>query len=1329
MTTAQERFIKVRCTLDDLGYKQPLGMDSLPLVEKIIADLVNTRGALSQTKLELESRTEILGRVEECIRPYKSDNARLVKEINLTHKEMDDLRLKYDETVRDMTSKIRNLESLNSDLNFFNSQCLDKLKAYELETKRMAEQIVVLQEKNFQAVVFMPNGNKKQVPFRRQRMEIESLLPENPSCPHDENNNGCQDAPSSSYCCSVARYWAETGKTQPPETIDILESTSKRCKELEEGIKLLETDKDLNSKKFDALEKQLQLRDSEINRLRQLVEGGRPLAALLLDDKRQQTDSLAENLQLQVELLQARTEELERRLLKQSSSTNCNHNGSEITITVQDKASECNILPYSNEVQFGRREMADMLDRLERTRQHLLGRIDELVTNEKQLLLNSGLDIRRTGISPQSGEEAVDENRRAASKIPRRSTTAPNRWETSMRMFIEGLIADRDTLQSEVDFLIQTIRSWLLTGDECISEASPRSPEVVHLTADNQNVYKHSLDPLEVSHPRKPQSSKDGRPTAEILKSLLKATESERDHYILKSEESRSELARLVKASNQGPPHRQPGSGKLEDDLDVAAVKAERDQLRGMLNLLEKQVVEIQDNVRHLRTERDDLVDEVNTLRNKPTASGSGCPPAVCPPDTNARYQERPRIRRSGAAAGESVSTDQLSRCMVNLDSAPAARYERGDSSTLRLISRTGSAEQVSQPPETANTPVAPEVVQKRLQELALELEASRTRVAELTRQVASLQEKLELSKKEAAEKEAEKAGSDEQLLTALSQTRARNVSLSHELAFLKDQNSQLTNAKDVLESRLSAAQNDLQLLHKRLADSSADLKTVKAESARLRDITVQLDKEKDSLQAALDGRVEEVVSLKQDIANKTQLLEERSEYLKSLEMRLRDTTETAAVRERDTRALEDRLQELEASAELLRRTRDIAEEKCCKIKQDVVTLTHEVSTLKLALQKAQSEAALSDEHLAMAKSQVKELQKALDSRDQECRDILQRYRTLSHSLEVANTRTGETEQQLHERERRLHTKECELEAALTEVRETEKALHAQRAALELQQERIVEEATSARLQCLTAQVTELSRDLVAARELCSQLEKKREASERETAKFAGEAETAHCQISALRQEIDSLRFQLSKQKDEVLGTRKQPTRGRDGDLNAQRLLQLSLSFCHQSTDSGQRTRDGIPQRFALPVPEDKSGVTPAAIPRQLVDGHQRQHLPGSRVTADRLRTSVSPTASPAPLFNSSSAAAHPVVATSAEIFPGQPQPAPHSPRQDLAVDLDGADAVTVYSLSSRCLFSVFIITLTLVSYPSAPMVTKRNVNFYIKPTKKMLVEWSYNIE
>nr|VZI47010.1 unnamed protein product [Spirometra erinaceieuropaei] len=1024
----------------------------------------------------------------------------------------------------------------------------------------MAEQIVVLQEKNFQAVVFMPNGHKKQVPFRRQRMEIEGLLPEGSSCPnkeqergsrHDENNNGCQETSSPSYCCSVARHWAETGKAQPPETIDVLDSTSKRCKELEEGIRILETDKDLNLKKLDALEKQLQLRDSEINRLRQLVEGGRPIEALLLDDQRQRTDSLAEQLQLQVELLQARTEDLERRLLKQNNSTNQLDGETAVRVEghkVQDKASECNILPYPNDMQFGRREMADLLERLERTRQHLIGRIDELVTSEKQLLLSSDLDNHRRGASLRSGEETVDESRRTASKIPRRSTITTPRCETSLRLFIEGLIADRDTLQSEVDFLIQTIRNWLLTADDSDSEASPA---VADLTADNQNVYKHSADNFGASRHRRP---KEDKPTADA---------------------------------------------KFEDDMDVAAVKAERDQLRGMLNLLEKQAVEIQDDVRHLRTERDALVDEVNTLRNKPPASASDCPPAVSHSDTNARYQERPRIRRSGTAAGESVScTDQLSRSAQNLDSEPpTAQHERGDIRSLRLRSRTDPAEQDSQTQQAATAPAASEMLQKRLQEVALELEASRTRVAELTRQVASLQEKLELSKKEATSKEAEKAASDEQMLAALSQTRARNVSLSHELAFAKEQNSQLTNAKDVLESRLSAIQNDLQLLNKRLVDSSAELKTVKVECARLRDITVQLDKEKDSLQATLDARVEEVVNLKQDIANKTQLLEERSDYLNSLELRLRNTTEAAVVRERETRALTDRVQELEASAELLRRTRDIAEEKCCKTKQEVVTLTHEISTLNAALQRAQSEAALSEEQLTTAKSQVNDMQKILESRDQECKDILQRYRALAQSLEVATTRNGETEQQLHERERRLRTREGELEVALAEVRETEKALHTQRAALE-----------------------------------------------------------------------------LSKQKEEVSYAKKQPTHSRDGDSNAQCMP--------QSAESCQRTRDGIRQRLARPVPEDGSADPPAAVPRQsVVDNHQRKHLSVPRAAADRLRTSMSPAASPPPLFTCPSAVAD--VAAAADSSTGQPQPALHGSRPDLAVDLDGPDAVAVYSLSS----------------------------------------------
>jgi centrosomal protein CEP135 len=39
---AQQKFTNLRKRLDQLGYRQTLGLESLPLVEKLFADLVHT---------------------------------------------------------------------------------------------------------------------------------------------------------------------------------------------------------------------------------------------------------------------------------------------------------------------------------------------------------------------------------------------------------------------------------------------------------------------------------------------------------------------------------------------------------------------------------------------------------------------------------------------------------------------------------------------------------------------------------------------------------------------------------------------------------------------------------------------------------------------------------------------------------------------------------------------------------------------------------------------------------------------------------------------------------------------------------------------------------------------------------------------------------------------------------------------------------------------------------------------------------------------------------------------------------------------------------------
>ena len=50
-TKAQESFTNLRKRLDQLGYQHPLGIESLPLVERLFADLLHTTESLRNVKV------------------------------------------------------------------------------------------------------------------------------------------------------------------------------------------------------------------------------------------------------------------------------------------------------------------------------------------------------------------------------------------------------------------------------------------------------------------------------------------------------------------------------------------------------------------------------------------------------------------------------------------------------------------------------------------------------------------------------------------------------------------------------------------------------------------------------------------------------------------------------------------------------------------------------------------------------------------------------------------------------------------------------------------------------------------------------------------------------------------------------------------------------------------------------------------------------------------------------------------------------------------------------------------------------------------------------
>lgn len=181
---AERKFTNLRRRLDQLGYRQPLGMESVPLVEKIFSDLIHTTESLKNAKLQLNRQSKSGSGIamQDTSDAYRSDNAKLVKENNELHLELIRQKEESEKKLKDLKEKVRKLEHESSDLKFLNSQYLHKVRALEKDLRSRTEKIQELQEKNLHAVVETPGGRRKQIPYRRQRMDIESLVAQSEVC-------------------------------------------------------------------------------------------------------------------------------------------------------------------------------------------------------------------------------------------------------------------------------------------------------------------------------------------------------------------------------------------------------------------------------------------------------------------------------------------------------------------------------------------------------------------------------------------------------------------------------------------------------------------------------------------------------------------------------------------------------------------------------------------------------------------------------------------------------------------------------------------------------------------------------------------------------------------------------------------------------------------------------------------------------------------------------------------------------------------------------------------------------------------------------------------
>ncbi|KAG7263227.1 hypothetical protein CRUP_036233 [Coryphaenoides rupestris] len=268
-TTAERKFTSLRKRLDQLGYRQPLGIDTLPLVEKLFSDLVHTTESLRNAKLsagntENESRSS-----DALLEPYKTETARLVKENNELHLAL--LTLKEDKD------------------RFLNNQYVHKVRCLEKDSKAKSERIQQLQEKNMQAVVQTPGGKKRSIPFRRQRMQIDELTP------------------------LPATLAYPVPQPDDPYVADLLQMADGRIQELQEDIVMLKLELEKAQDCIEHLNQQMQGRDKEIERLNRALSGGRPHDVISLEAQSASNEKMIAHLNLQIEYLQAANVTLEQK--------------------------------------------------------------------------------------------------------------------------------------------------------------------------------------------------------------------------------------------------------------------------------------------------------------------------------------------------------------------------------------------------------------------------------------------------------------------------------------------------------------------------------------------------------------------------------------------------------------------------------------------------------------------------------------------------------------------------------------------------------------------------------------------------------------------------------------------------------------------------------------------------------------------------------------------------------------------------------------------------------------------------------------------------------
>lgn len=878
-------------------------------------------------------------------------------------------------------------------------------------------------------------------------------------------------------------------------------------------------------------------RESEIDRLQRMLEGGRPYDVVALEARNRQNERTMSHLNIQVDYLQQKNRELQdqldRLMSKARSSSNVDVRNLELTKELQDvdlmaqrlqsekekviRAADMEIGQTKAELDKARSQLETMDLGLAQFKQEKDQCFSELESIKKELVCEREENERMTDLIQKIQEDKrrlglrvnkltaaerelvleIDHLRHGSKNGPsnKRGGKSAVAATSAMDGFIKSLEEERDYWKSEVDVL----QTMLATSK------SSQSPVRTSSSARQRSSATSPLPKTKTSRSTSPvnlASTADRKQNSAQFDSIIRALEDERDHYkqecqILKSARSRS---------RSSSPTRVASRDKMPSDaIELVQLRRERDDLQKLLDKFERRTAEIQANVRVLTLERDDLTtlyeeakDELARARRDAVRS---------PKSPKASLAAQAVLRRV-----ENERDDAASNCR-NLTVERDSLRERLKIATDMNLSERAKLEQTIEDLETAlhSAELNRNAIEDRLRMSQTYIDTLEARVKEHAAEIAIVQDETAQHRSTASQ------------MRLLADQAERSV---------KDQQSQLSRR----DGDLRSTEDHARRLEDQLSAMKRSSQSDREELLKLRSAIAGLDREKDDLQMAIDEKTESDVKKTEALTTKDRTISDLKKAMIEMETVIGRLKDNVASKEKEVTSLRRQLDGTSDELTEAGRGREVALRENRRLQDDLATMTRENQSLNQELDEALQEREQLKQQTQEYISEVKRCEELMTSKEQERADILEQYRSLSHEAERYETQTHHLESEGSNLKLELLSRDSEVRRLRDKVDQAERELQehlANERAYEVQLSNMAKSVATLEetIRRLEEEKHNVLLDLSAIRDLCGRLESTKDNLQRQLMAKSLDQEKLQTLLNDLKHESDMLRSQVTNER------------------------------------------------------------------------------------------------------------------------------------------------------------------------------------------------------